>query len=65
MESSRAVSYEEAETWARENNLLFIETSASTGEAVEEAFLKAAQTIYKQVQATGYALLALVLPRED
>jgi len=54
LDATRAVSFEEAESWARENGLLFLETSAQTGEAVEEAFVKAARAIYKQVEASGF-----------
>ncbi|KAI3385659.1 hypothetical protein SNEBB_004709 [Seison nebaliae] len=50
LEEHRDVTYEEAKKFADENNLLFIETSALTGENVEEAFLKTAQDIYKNVQ---------------
>jgi Ras-related protein Rab-14 len=49
LEEARSVSYEEAKKWADENSLLFIETSAKTGEAVEEGFLKTAELIYKNM----------------
>eukprot|EP01127_Copromyxa_protea_P004470 TRINITY_DN1432_c1_g1_i2.p1 TRINITY_DN1432_c1_g1~~TRINITY_DN1432_c1_g1_i2.p1 ORF type:complete len:143 (-),score=31.57 TRINITY_DN1432_c1_g1_i2:89-517(-) len=45
LEDARGVSFEEAETWAKENGILFIEASAKTGEAVEDAFLKTADII--------------------
>eukprot|EP01118_Nematostelium_gracile_P020051 TRINITY_DN9597_c0_g1_i1.p1 TRINITY_DN9597_c0_g1~~TRINITY_DN9597_c0_g1_i1.p1 ORF type:complete len:212 (-),score=61.76 TRINITY_DN9597_c0_g1_i1:33-668(-) len=50
MEDQRDVSYEEAAQFAQENGLLFIESSAKTGENVEEAFLKTSKLIYQSVQ---------------
>jgi len=51
MESERAVSYEEGERFARENDLIFLETSAKTAYNVEEAFLKTAQLIYEKIES--------------
>ena len=50
LEDSRGVSYEEAATWAKENNLMFIETSAATGEKVEEAFMKTSESIFQKLK---------------
>mmetsp|Transcript_27131 Transcript_27131/g.68148 ORF Transcript_27131/g.68148 Transcript_27131/m.68148 type:complete len:217 (-) Transcript_27131:45-695(-) len=50
MEQSRDVSYEEASSFANENGLIFVETSAKTGENVEEAFRKTANLIFQSVQ---------------
>lgn len=50
MEESAEVSHEEAQQFAAENGLYFIETSAKTGENVEEAFLKTAQLIFQNIQ---------------
>ena len=36
--------------FAEEHGLVFLETSAKTGENVEEAFVKTAQLIYQSVQ---------------
>jgi len=49
-EDQRDVSYEEASNFAKENGLIFLETSAKTGENVEEAFLKTAKLIFQSVQ---------------
>jgi len=50
MEGERAVSYEEGERFARENDLIFLETSGKTAYNVEEAFLKTAQLIYEKIE---------------
>ena len=50
MEDQRDVSHEEAAAFAKENDLIFVETSAKTGQNVEEAFLKTAQLIFKNVE---------------
>eukprot|EP01116_Phalansterium_solitarium_P003838 TRINITY_DN14669_c0_g1_i1.p1 TRINITY_DN14669_c0_g1~~TRINITY_DN14669_c0_g1_i1.p1 ORF type:complete len:214 (+),score=35.26 TRINITY_DN14669_c0_g1_i1:180-821(+) len=50
LDESRDVSYEEASKFAEENGLIFIESSAKTGDNVEEAFLKTARLIYQSVQ---------------
>ena len=39
--------------FAQENDLIFLETSAKTGESVEEAFLKCSKTILAKIE-TGY-----------
>ena len=38
LESNRAVKYEQASYFASENNLMFMEASATTGKSVKEAF---------------------------
>ncbi|ROW17108.1 hypothetical protein VPNG_01112 [Cytospora leucostoma] len=55
--SAREVSAEEATAWARRNGVLrYVETSAKTGEYVEEAFLAVAERIYQNIQAGRYDL---------
>ncbi|KAF9505847.1 hypothetical protein BS47DRAFT_488458 [Hydnum rufescens UP504] len=46
----RQVSTEEAELWAKEEGLLFLEASAKTGYNVDEAFDQAARDILKKIQ---------------
>lgn len=46
----RQVSYEEAERWAKEEGLLFTETSAKSGENVEAAFEQAARDILTKIK---------------
>eukprot|EP01126_Amoeba_proteus_P033879 TRINITY_DN3347_c0_g1_i7.p1 TRINITY_DN3347_c0_g1~~TRINITY_DN3347_c0_g1_i7.p1 ORF type:complete len:190 (-),score=16.82 TRINITY_DN3347_c0_g1_i7:175-744(-) len=50
LEDARGISYEEASNWASENGLLFLETSAKTGETVEDGFLKTAEMILSNFQ---------------
>jgi Ras-related protein Rab-14 len=50
LESERDVTYEEASQFARENGLIFVETSAKTGENVEDSFLKTAKLIFQSIQ---------------
>lgn len=51
--NSRAVECEEAQTYADENGLLFMETSAKTAKNVNEIFLAIAKKLPKNEQATG------------
>ena len=46
----REVSTKEAEMWAKEEGLLFVEASAKSGENVEEAFLQAAIDILGKIR---------------
>ena len=50
LEHKREVSQQEAESFARENGLLFIETSAKTGQNVEEAFICGAAQVLEKVK---------------
>eukprot|EP01125_Pyxidicula_operculata_P022893 TRINITY_DN9663_c0_g1_i1.p1 TRINITY_DN9663_c0_g1~~TRINITY_DN9663_c0_g1_i1.p1 ORF type:complete len:214 (+),score=25.16 TRINITY_DN9663_c0_g1_i1:23-664(+) len=49
MEEARDVTTEEASKFASENGLLFLETSAKTGENVEEMFVNTAQIIFQNI----------------
>ena len=51
LESRRDVQKEEGEQFARENGLVFMETSAKTAMNVEDAFLKTAEAIYTKVKS--------------
>ncbi|RDB22958.1 Ras-related protein RABB1c [Hypsizygus marmoreus] len=46
----REVSTEEAELWAQEEGLLFVEASAKSGQGVEDAFVKAASDILSKIR---------------
>jgi len=52
----REVSYEEGEKFAKENDLIFMETSAKTASNVEEAFIGTAQKIHQNIQSGKYDL---------
>ncbi|KAJ4458442.1 putative Ras-related protein Rab-2B [Paratrimastix pyriformis] len=47
---NRQVSYEEGEAFAKQHNLIFIETSAKTAENVEKAFTEVAATILNDLE---------------
>jgi Ras-related protein Rab-14 len=47
--SKREVAYEEAARYAEENGLVFVETSAKTGERVEDAFVRLATLVHQHV----------------
>jgi len=49
LDENREVSYEEAAKFAEENNLLYLECSARTGDNVEQAFMSTAQKIHEKV----------------
>ncbi|KXN71355.1 putative ras-related protein rab-2, partial [Conidiobolus coronatus NRRL 28638] len=51
LDSKREVTREEGEKFAKENGLIFMETSAKTAQNVEDAFLDTAKNIYEKIQA--------------
>jgi Ras-related protein Rab-2A len=53
-ESKRRVSTEEGERFAKENGLIFMETSAKTSYNVEEAFLETSTQIFKNLVSGNY-----------
>jgi len=50
LDHRRAVTVEEGEQFAKENGLIFMETSAKTADNVEQAFLATAKKIYEKIQ---------------
>lgn len=53
LEEKRQVSYEEGEAFAKENGLMFLETSAKTAYNVIESFNLSAQCILNNIQRSG------------
>uniref|UniRef100_A0A8C3G3E3 RAB4B, member RAS oncogene family n=1 Tax=Cyclopterus lumpus TaxID=8103 RepID=A0A8C3G3E3_CYCLU len=51
LDADREVTFLEASRFAQENELMFLETSALTGENVEEGFLKCARTILSKIDS--------------
>ena len=49
LDSKRQVSTDEGERFAKENGLIFLETSAKSAENVEEAFLETARCIHDNI----------------
>jgi len=47
---AREVPYEEAERWAKEEGLLFVEASAKSGLNVEQAFVDASRNILEKIK---------------
>jgi len=58
MAKQREVSFEEAEAFAKDNGLIYLEVSAKTGQNVEEAFLRTARKIYDNIQSGALDLNA-------
>eukprot|EP01062_Namystynia_karyoxenos_P059019 TRINITY_DN50449_c0_g1_i1.p2 TRINITY_DN50449_c0_g1~~TRINITY_DN50449_c0_g1_i1.p2 ORF type:complete len:210 (+),score=75.29 TRINITY_DN50449_c0_g1_i1:97-726(+) len=51
LDAKRQVPKEEGEAFAKENGLVFMETSAKTSQGVDEAFVSTAKMIYEKIQA--------------
>jgi Ras-related protein Rab-4B len=51
LDADREVTFLEASRFAQENELMFLETSAASGENVEEAFLKCSRSILTKIEA--------------
>jgi Ras-related protein Rab-2A len=56
LDQRRQVSTEEGERFAKENGLIFMETSAKTAVNVEEAFLQTSTMIYENIDKGMYDL---------
>ena len=56
LEEKRAVSYDEGSEFAIRNGIIFAETSAKTGDGIEEIFLKSAKEIAKNMSENYYDL---------
>jgi len=56
LENKREVSYEEGESYAKAHDMLFMETSAKTGEHISEIFEKSVQKIDENITENKYDL---------
>ena len=56
LEKNREISEEEGRDFAEKNGMLFFETSAKTGQNVEQVFKKSAEVIAKKIQENYYDL---------
>mmetsp|Transcript_5706 Transcript_5706/g.11620 ORF Transcript_5706/g.11620 Transcript_5706/m.11620 type:complete len:205 (-) Transcript_5706:160-774(-) len=54
LEHRRAVTFAEGEAFAKENNLVFLETSAKSAANVETAFINTAENIYAKIKEGLY-----------
>ena len=54
LEEKRKISYEEGNQLAIKNGLIFAETSAKTGDGIEDIFLKSAKEIAKHIDEGNY-----------
>jgi len=51
LQEDREVTFLEASRFAQENDLMFLETSAKSGDNVEEVFMKCAKTILNKIES--------------
>lgn len=51
LSDERQVSYEEANKFAQDNKILYLEVSAKTGKNIEECFMQTANKIYQDVKS--------------
>lgn len=56
MEENRTVSVEEAKAFADQHNLIYLETSAKTGNNVDVAFIDTAKEILSKIENAEYDL---------
>ena len=56
LEDKRVVSFDEGKDFALKNGLIFLETSAKTGEGIDETFERSAKEIEKKMEENYYDL---------
>ena len=56
LENERQILYEEGSSFAEKNNMLFIETSAKTGQNIENLFVKSVEVINEKIKEGYYDL---------
>jgi Ras-related protein Rab-2A len=72
LEKSRVISYNEGNTYAEQNNLIFFETSAKTSQNIEACFTHIVQVIQKKIENSEIIVLGTtnvstikLLPKPD
>jgi len=55
-EANRQVSWEEGQLFAKKNDLIFFETSAKTGENVDNIYLASAKAVFQNIMNNSYDL---------
>lgn len=65
LENKREVSKQEAEQYAQENGCIFFETSAKSGENVQQMFTQIAQQLPKHVAPAPADDITIISPEED
>ncbi|KRZ67509.1 Ras-related protein Rab-4B [Trichinella papuae] len=66
LEDRREVTFMEASQFAQENGMLFLETSALTGENIEETFLRCARSILTKIESVvGEPIVGGLTPADD
>ena len=61
LEENRVITKERGEELARENRMLFFETSALNGNGVEEAFQKSIELVDQKIRSGFYEILKVIL----
>ena len=56
LEDQRVISKERGENLAKENSMMFFETSALNGNGIEEAFKKSIEVVYQKIRSGYYNL---------
>ena len=65
LENKREVQRTEAETYAQENGCIFFETSAKTGENVQQMFQQIAMKLPKHVAPAAADDITIISPDEE
>ncbi|XP_003379538.1 GTP-binding protein yptV4 [Trichinella spiralis] len=67
LEDRREVTFMEGSQFAQENGMLFLETSALTGENIEETFLRCARSILTKIESVvvGEPIVGGLTPADD
>ena len=61
----RAVALDEVEAYCKANNMIHLETSAKTGQNIEELFIEIARRVPKALDGGGFKVVEVAAPPED